>query len=150
MNRLIQLLAVIGAIYAAIFIGITLMTKFSSPAHGMNYEPVVCDNEPDPEECTKIHTWYERVVQPGQEYNISCCGVGDAYWAEIIEVRGSFVRIKIVDGRVIQNRIPRNGQEFDVPYGRMDDKHQGNPTGHNIVFIGQSGMVYCFFQGIGT
>lgn len=115
----------------------------------------------------------------------SCCGEADAYWADQIDkVTDKGVYVTITDKRncttiqqyeedgegnyyptqptpsdeCIKNRIERDGQKVFIPNSRLDDRHQGNPTGHNIVFLGASSSnyfndnalwptVYCAFLG---
>jgi hypothetical protein len=77
-----------------------------SPGHSTNYEQVICDNEPDPKGCGEIHNWYLKVSTPTPQ-DISCCGVGDAYWVDQIDKAiplGAFVTI--TDNRDIKGRGP--------------------------------------------
>lgn len=108
-----------------------------------NFEQVICDDESNPEQCRKIAEWYRDAKQPysslghGRGTTSSCCGVGDAYWVDQIDRVTEFgIFATITDDRNIQGRVPRDGRHIFIPNEKLDDKHQGNPTGHNVVFLG--------------
>ena len=106
----------------------------------------------------------------GYDNPSSCCGPADAYWVDQIDkVTDKGVYATITDDRdckvggspgqrdgetCILHRQPRNGQHVFIPNERLDDRGQGNPTGHNVVFLGAGSemyadalwpRVYCFF-----
>src|SRR5215470_10476016 len=67
-------------------------------AQAKNYQQVVCDNEPDPEQCQRIHYWYLQAIQPAPS-TTSCCGIGDAYWIDIDRVTNLGVFATVADTR---------------------------------------------------
>lgn len=144
-----RFLAIIIVILCAIIGGLA-GALISEKAHGKNYEQIICGD--DDEHCKDIRKWYANAKTPGSSpYIVSCCGEGDAYWVETISVGEKGIRVKIVDDRKIQNRMVRDGQIIFVPYERFDDKQQGNPTGHEIIFLsGDATTVYCFFPNGGV
>lgn len=102
-------------------------------------------------------------------YPSSCCGEADAYWADQIDrVTDKGVFVTITDKRncattpqyqddeegnyyqtpssptdeCIRNRVERDGQKIFIPNNKLDDRHQGNPTGHNVVFLGVGTTAY--------
>lgn len=144
-RRVIKNITILFAIMTAA-VGITLMFHTTAPAK--NYEQVICDDEPNPDLCKEIGKWYQDVKMPTSStpsgsIPTSCCGVGDAYWFEPGKVvdEGMFATIR--DDRVIQYRKPRDGQEIFIPWDKLDDRHQGNPTAHSVVFLG-AGFIYPF------
>ena len=104
----------------------------------------------DPSEVSAIKLWYQYVVMNHAPYYgdnpIRCCGEGDAYWADKMEFLDGQLWVTITDPRMIPNRPNLNGQRLIVPAEKIDQRRQGNPTGHNIIFVGSS--VYCFFPNI--
>lgn len=98
-----------------------------------------------------IRSWYRSLMQPDNP-NVPCCGESDAYWADEIVVEGDKVFAIITDTRgdaPLGRPHIAPGTRFEIPPGKY--KHdRGNPTGHNVLFIGPYGGVYCFVQGSGA
>ena len=96
-----------------------------------------------------VHEWFGKVMRPDTDG--SCCGAGDAYWADKVRVDGSNVYAIITDTR---NDEPLNrthipvGTEFLIPQIKYQWKY-GNPTGHTVVFIA-GGTVICFIPNGGV
>jgi len=97
-----------------------------------------------------IRDWYRSLMQPDNP-NVSCCGESDAYWADDIVVEGDKVFAIITDtrpdGPLGRPHIPP-GTKIEIPKHKYKFD-RGNPTGHNVIFVGARG-VYCFVQGTGT
>ena len=106
------------------------------------------DHDCDDTKCLAIQAWYAHVQQP--QYTTPCCGEADAYWADEAEVVGDDYVVTITDARVVPKRPDLNGRKVVVPPERVDPKHQGNPTGHTIIFMRPDGWVYCFFPNSGV
>lgn len=112
---------------------------FATPSFAANWEP---SGNAD------VDRWYATAkLNSGG----SCCGPADAYWGKITKVDADGVHVMIEDERDIAYRVPRNNQEVFVTNEVLDTKHQGNPTGHLVVFIRASdGEPICFFPTDGT
>lgn len=97
----------------------------------------------DPE----LSAWFRSLKQPDNPA-IPCCGEADAYWADTLVVEGGKVFAVITDDRP---DVPLGrphidvGTRFEIPPHKMK-RDGGNPTGHNILFVGAGG-VYCFVTG---
>jgi hypothetical protein len=85
-----------------------------------------------------IREWFQSLMQPDTPWQ-SCCGAADAFEADAFEVQGDRYVAIITDGHGV---IP-NGTHILVP-NKKRNLHDGNPTGHGIIFIGAGGQVYCF------
>jgi hypothetical protein len=97
----------------------------------------------DPE----IAAWYRSLKQPDNPA-ISCCGEADAYWADNIIVEGGKVLAVVTDERPdepLGRPHIAPGTRFEIPPNKMKS-NGGNPTGHNVLFVGPGG-VYCFVTG---
>jgi hypothetical protein len=144
---------------AGIVVGLLLLFV-ATHAPAKNYQQVICDNEPNPEECQKIHFWY---LGARSNERTSCCGPADAYWADAVNrvtMQGLFLtitdrrdceyqqikpqieedgegnQITVYDGQpCITGRVLRDGQTVFVPSEVLDRLKQGNPTHHQVVFI---------------
>ena len=98
----------------------------------------------------EVKAWFKSLKQPNNPI-ASCCGEGDAYWADSFEVvDGRYVAI-ITDPRPDGplNRTHREiGTRVPIPDRNVvDATKQQNPTGHGIVFLsptGNPGVVYCY------
>lgn len=94
--------------------------------------------------------WFETLMQPDNP-NLSCCGYGDAYWADEVHVENGQVIATITDtrpdGPLGRRHIPP-GTRFVVPNNKLK-WDRGNPTGHTVIFINASDEVLCFVQGTG-
>jgi hypothetical protein len=102
----------------------------------------------------KIKEWYEGLMRPDEGYqNLKCCGEADAYWADEVHVRDGKTFAVITDDRddgpLKRPHIPV-GTEIEVPDNKLKWDN-GNPTGHNILFVGGGIVrwVFCFVQGTG-
>lgn len=94
-----------------------------------------------------IDAWYARAQREGGG---SCCGKGDAYWAQLTKIQDDGVWVAVDDDRTIPGRLARDGQEFFVPNAMLDHQRQGNPTGHIVVFVGVAdNLPICLFTGEG-
>jgi hypothetical protein len=106
----------------------------------------------------EIDAWYEKAQRnpwPGAAPNTTggkCCGKADAFWADKEEVIDGQHVVTITDDRVIEGRKDRNGQKFVISPEVIDRLRQGNPTGHVIIFILNTGdsVPFCFFPGGGA
>jgi hypothetical protein len=87
--------------------------------------------------------------------NVSCCGEADVYWADKTEVGPDGQVIAIItdprpndrtlpDGREIHRQPIPIGTKIPVPTSKIRKKPIPNPTGHTIIFLGESGIVYCY------
>lgn len=145
-----------------------LLFAAPAPAHARegyadNGRPLVCnpqEYEDDADGLKACQNWISGVLQPHSK--TTCCGEGDAYIADEWEQGedGGWVAIVTRDypetisgddgegGTVTTLAIPK-GTRFPIPANRMDDEHQGNPTGHGIVFVTRLSngdlVVLCFF-----
>lgn len=98
-----------------------------------------------------IAEWFATLRQPDNP-NISCCGEADAYWADVVEVKGDRVIAVITDDRpdepLHRPHVPI-GTRIVVPPNKIKwDK--GNPTGHIVIFLSPNFDVYCFVQNGGV
>lgn len=97
-----------------------------------------------------VSEWYRTLMQPDNP-SVSCCGEADAYWADEIHVRDGKVFARITDDRPDEPRgRPHRdiGEEFEIPPSKLKWDN-GNPTGHQILFLSTGGFVYCFVQSSG-
>ena len=102
-----------------------------------------------------IGDYYESLRMPDQP-NISCCGIGDAYYADKTEIEpatGDLVAVitdtrpdsfTLPDGRTINRVHIPPGTKFVVPKHKIRKYPIPNPTGHTIVFIGAQMNVLCY------
>jgi hypothetical protein len=91
-----------------------------------------------------VREWYRGLMQP-DNYNVSCCGEADAYWADLFEVSsaGEYVAI-ITDDREVTGRPHiEPGTKIVVPNHKLK-YDAGNPTGHGVIFMSAAGVVYCY------
>jgi hypothetical protein len=96
----------------------------------------------------KLREWYRSLMQPAHPLT-PCCGEADAYFADKVEVEGDKVFATVTDERpdepLGRPHIPP-GTRIEVPPWTMKNS-QGNPTGHNVIFVHGSGQVLCFVTG---
>jgi hypothetical protein len=94
------------------------------PAHSRNWDESATTKE--------VAAWFQALKQP--DNTVPCCGEADAYYADSFEVHGTSVIAIITDERVVPNRPPIPvGTKIIIPPNKVT--HQGNPTGHGIVFV---------------
>lgn len=92
-----------------------------------------------------ISKWFKGLMQPDNPI-ASCCGTSDAYWADEYDVEGDHYIATITDER---DDAPLRRQHIDpgtkvvVPNNKIK-WDAGNPTGHGVLFVGPSGIVYCY------
>lgn len=114
------------------------------PAHARNLGQWE-NSDPD----TKA--WYQSLKQPDNP-TVSCCGEGDAYWADEVHVKDGKTYVTITDDRPDQPLGRTHidiGTVIQVPDNKLTYK-DGNPTGHNILFVMYSNRyVLCFVQSTG-
>lgn len=94
--------------------------------------------------------WITNLRQPDNP-SLSCCGLADQYWCDGIKVDGDGTYCQITDDRddaqFNRPHVPV-GTWIEIPSNKLKwDK--GNPTGHAIVFMNASKIVYCFVQSTG-
>lgn len=119
--------------------GFTILLALSTPAFAHDHDPV-------------IDHWLSTLMQPDNP-RMPCCGVSDAYWADVINVRADGrVFATITDDRDDADLNGRHhvdiGTQVEIPPEKL--KHDaGNPTGHAIVFLNINNVALCFVQGTG-
>src|SRR5512139_2771704 len=78
-----------------------------------------------------VREWYSHLMQPDNP-TVSCCGESDAYWCDVIHVRGGKTFCTITDDRddgpLKRHHVPL-GTEIEIPDRKLTWK-DGNPTGH--------------------
>ena len=100
----------------------------------------------------RISEWYRTLMQPDNP-NVPCCGEADAYWADEYHVndKGELI-VTITDTRpdepLKRPHIPV-GTKFIVPATKLTYR-RGNPTGHAILFVSPTPVIYCFVQNGGV
>jgi len=85
-----------------------------------------------------LRQWFQNLMQPDNPV-MSCCGEADAFEADSFEVRDDQYVAIITNGK----GMITEGTKIPVPNSKMK-WDEGNPTGHGIIFIGNSGQVYCY------
>ena len=103
----------------------------------------------DPE----LRKWYSGLMQPDVP-TASCCGEGDAYWADQIKVRDGKVYAIITDDRPdepLKRMHVDVGTEIEIPNNKVkwgatdpDKTEFKNPTGHGVVFLSTGKYVFCY------
>jgi len=90
--------------------------------------------------------WYASLIQP--DSGSSCCGEGDAWFADDTEVGPNGETIAIItDTRDDEPRKRRHippGTTFIIPPEKVRKSPSANPTGHNVIFIGTDNNVLCW------
>lgn len=99
-----------------------------------------------------IRQWYKGLMQPDNP-GVSCCGEGDAYWADRTEIRDGRIFAIITDtrpdGPLGRRHVPP-GTAIEIPPHKLK-WDRGNPTGHVIVFLSASDLsVLCYIQNGGV
>lgn len=108
-----------------------------------------------------VTEWYRGLMRPDVP-TMSCCGEADAYWCDDIHVKDGHTSCTITDDRPDEPRHRPHidvGTVIEIPDAKLK-WDRGNPTGHNIIFLGRGAndwyggsgerFVYCFVQGSGT
>jgi hypothetical protein len=94
----------------------------------------------------EVRAWYNSLLRPDTYPNAhSCCGEGDAYYADATEIIDDKVYAIITDDRPdcllyehekICRAHEEPGTRYLVPPNKILGKEsRGNPTGHIIVFL---------------
>lgn len=98
-----------------------------------------------------LRQWYRSLMQPDNP-GVSCCGEGDAYFADKVEVKDGKVYATITDTRADEplgrRHIPP-GTRFEIPHYKLK-WDRGNPVGRAIIFVNTVDQVLCFVQATGT
>jgi hypothetical protein len=88
----------------------------------------------------EVRAWYQSLVQP--DSLVSCCGEGDAYWADEYHLDKDGKLIATItddrDDEPLKRLHVPIGTQYVVPQNKVVDatKQKGNPTGHTVVFLG--------------
>ncbi len=94
--------------------------------------------------------WYRTLMMPDNP-QLSCCGTADAYWADEVHVRNGKTYATITDDRddaPLRRPHVERGTVIEIPDHKLK-WDRGNPTGHTILFMSGTGIVFCFVQGSG-
>lgn len=154
-----------------LILALPALLLLAAPAHARdgyasNGRPLVCNpveyniGTPlaDTQGFKQCVEWISNVLQPHSKS--TCCGEGDAYIADEWEQGADGGWVAVItrdypewyadDGEGGSVKIPAvpSGTRIAIPQNRIDDEHQGNPTGHGIVFFKWTGgkpYVLCFF-----
>lgn len=93
-----------------------------------------------PQDAADMYAWFPTVKVPDQPA-MSCCGIADAYEADIYRVEDGKTIARVTKG----DAKWQTGHEVVIPPNRIVPfRSHGNPTGHGVVFIGSAGQVYCY------
>jgi len=136
-------------------VSLALFLFFASLAHSRDLGQWE-DHSPE------IRAWFQSLRQPDRP-EMPCCGEADGYWCDNVHIRDHRTYCTITDDRddepLKRPHIPL-GTEIMIPDHKLGN-YPGNPTGHNIVFVGvhrglageldysQGDLVYCYVQGGG-
>ena len=93
----------------------------------------------DPE----IREWIKSLHRPDlfDGKTASCCGEGDAYYADLGEVGDDGKTYAVItDSRGNPLKV---GTKVEIPPNKVQNK-EGNPSGHVVVFANESGYAFCF------
>ncbi len=94
----------------------------------------------------ELNKWYHDLMQPDNP-GMSCCGEADAYWCDDVHVVDGKTYCAITDEREVTGRPHLDvGTRFEIPPNKIKT-NQGNPTGHEVIFLTTAGHVWCFVQG---
>ena len=92
----------------------------------------------------EVKSWFQSLKQPDRP-EVSCCGTGDAYYVDDLDVVDGKVYATITDNR--SNPLPV-GTRLEIPPNKMN--RDPNILGRYLVFASPGGMVYCFISGSGV
>lgn len=93
----------------------------------------------------EVRKWYQGLMQP-DNFNVSCCGEADAYWADSFEVKGDQYVAIITDTRddaPLGRPHIEPGTKIVIPNHKLK-YDAGNPTGHGVIFMDSGLTVYCY------
>lgn len=114
---------------------IVIFYAFGAAAH---------DNEPTHDQ------WYRDLKQPDNP-SVPCCGLADAYWADVVRVRDGRSYAVVTDDRedapLGRHHVPL-GKEIEIPKEKLK-WDAGNPTGHAVIFLNINDVAMCYVQGSG-
>ena len=119
-----------------------------------------------------LSTYYESLETPFNS-NWSCCGIGDAYWADhvdnckpeeypneqngcffvaiITDTRPDNIQINTVAGsKVIKREHIPVGTRYPIGKKLIRSTPIPNPTGHTIIFINSSNTAICYEPSSGS
>lgn len=82
-----------------------------------------------------VRQWFQNLMQPDNPA-VSCCGEADAFEADSYVVEGDHYVAIITNGKGVY----AEGTRIPVPNVKMK-WDQGNPTGHGIIFLNDSGVL---------
>lgn len=99
----------------------------------------------------EFQEWYESLKMPDNPL-VPCCGIGDAYFADVVRVRDGKTYAVITDDRPdrplnMRHHVPV-GTEIEVPKEKLK-WDAGNPTGHVVIFLNVNNVALCYVQGSG-
>lgn len=98
----------------------------------------------------EISHWMSTLMTPDNP-GVPCCGIADAYWADVVHVRDGKTFATITDERedapFNRHHVPP-GTQIEIPREKLK-YDAGNPTGHALVFLNVNNVALCFVQGSG-
>ncbi len=129
-----------------------------SAREGWAGRPLVCDPaQIEGQELSACQNWISRVKQP--DSGVSCCGEGDAFIADGVEVDANGNTVAIIsqdypsgtyddgEGDTYTTKDMRAGTRIIIPKEKINHAYDngGNPSGHGIVFMNTDRVVLCYF-----
>jgi hypothetical protein len=84
-----------------------------------------------------VRVWFQKLMQPDDPEH-SCCGEGDAYWADEVHYANGHMIAVITDTRddgPLRRMHEDPGAEYVVLPSKIT-RRDGNPTGHVLIFLG--------------
>lgn len=94
-----------------------------------------------------IRQWFETLMMPDNP-DIPCCSFADAYYADIVESDNGHLVAVVTDDRPDQPlgrpHVPV-GNRVVIPPNKIK-WNRGNPTGHIVLFMNRSLIVFCYVQ----
>jgi hypothetical protein len=163
MNDMTRLVAALVAAIVLLAAGVFCIKQSQAKeGYDLNGRPLVCapaEYEGDAVGLQVCKDWISGVLQPHSKTR--CCGEGDAFiadeweqgpdggWVAIITEDYPSIPVDDGEGGSFQSLGVPKGTRIPIDPQRMDDEHQGNPTGHGVVFLSITGNgkmnVLCFF-----
>lgn len=146
--NLVCVMVIVGVIIKMIKIIAILFLITSTIAYANDY------STPD------ISEYYELLRQPDRP-EVSCCGDGDAYYADKVEecplslTKNECFLIAIITdtrsdiiktskGDIIHRHHVEPGTKIIVPPHKIRKEYIPNPTNHNIIFLNYNLNVFCW------